>query len=473
MRMVFLKKILPVIIFFIVAPLTLPAQVTLSGNAPSYAGQELVFFKYADYVTQTEEVIARCNVDEDGNFTCNLKVDEITYVFNHLGIYRVYLFVEPQKSYQLVLPEHEPKTEQQRLNPYFREVDLHVGIANMKPNDLNYLISTFDLLFNQHFDDIVKDAYSGNPTLPIDSLTAKMEGMFSQFNNPFFDSYRNYRYGLLSQIALMQQSRSISSNYFENRPILYNNPAYMELFNLLFDKYFLFFARSDSGNSDIDRATNSRSYSQLKSTLAQDDVLANDTLLELVILKGLHDGFFDDRFSRGGLLAILDSLYSQSLIPEHLLIAENIRTKVTRLLPGFVPAPFELYTIDGKLVKLNDFEGKYVYLNFCSTTSYTCLQEFPLLETIYEKYKKHLEIVTIAVDQEIDDLKLFLDQTNYEWTFLHYGNKPDIVRDFDIRAFPTYFLIGPDRRLIISPAPSPKENFEQQFFNMLRSRGKL
>ncbi|MDD3567116.1 MAG: TlpA disulfide reductase family protein [Bacteroidales bacterium] len=471
--MVFLKKILPVIIFFIVAPLTLPAQVTLSGNAPSYAGQELVFFKYADYVTQTEEVIARCNVDEDGNFTCNLKVDEITYVFNHLGIYRVYLFVEPQKSYQLVLPEHEPKTEQQRLNPYFREVDLHVGIANMKPNDLNYLISTFDLLFNQHFDDIVKDAYSGNPTLPIDSLTAKMEGMFSQFNNPFFDSYRNYRYGLLSQIALMQQSRSISSNYFENRPILYNNPAYMELFNLLFDKYFLFFARSDSGNSDIDRATNSRSYSQLKSTLAQDDVLANDTLLELVILKGLHDGFFDDRFSRGGLLAILDSLYSQSLIPEHLLIAENIRTKVTRLLPGFVPAPFELYTIDGKLVKLNDFEGKYVYLNFCSTTSYTCLQEFPLLETIYEKYKKHLEIVTIAVDQEIDDLKLFLDQTNYEWTFLHYGNKPDIVRDFDIRAFPTYFLIGPDRRLIISPAPSPKENFEQQFFNMLRSRGKL
>lgn len=473
MRMVFLKKILPVIIFFLAAPLTLPAQVTLSGNAPSYAGQEFVFFKYADYVTQTEEVIARCNVDEDGNFTCNLKVDEITYVFNHLGIYRIYLFVEPQKSYQLVLPEYEPKTEQQRLNPYFREVDLHVGIANMKSNDLNYLISTFDLLFNQHFDDIVKDAYSGNPTLPIDSLTAKMEGMFSQFNNPFFDSYRNYRYGLLSQIALMQQSRSISSNYFENRPILYNNPAYMELFNLLFDKYFLFFARSDSGNSDIDRATNSRSYSQLKSTLAQDDVLANDTLLELVILKGLHDGFFDDRFSRGGLLAILDSLYSQSLIPEHLLIAENIRTKVTRLLPGFVPAPFELYTIDGKLVKLNDFEGKYVYLNFCSTTSYTCLQEFPLLETIYEKYKEHLEIVTIAVDQEIDDLKLFLDQTNYEWTFLHYGNKPDIVRDFDIRAFPTYFLIGPDRRLITSPAPSPKENFEQQFFNMLRSRGKL
>jgi thiol-disulfide isomerase/thioredoxin len=138
-----------------------------------------------------------------------------------------------------------------------------------------------------------------------------------------------------------------------------------------------------------------------------------------------------------------------------------------------VPSPFELYTLDNKLVKLSQFEGKYVYLNFCTTTSYSCLQEFPLLEKLYEKYKKHLEIVTISIDTEIEDLKVFLDQTNYEWTFLHYGNKPDIVRDFDIRAFPTYFLIGPDRRLITSPAPSPKENFEQQFFNLLRSRGEL
>jgi thiol-disulfide isomerase/thioredoxin len=471
--MAFFKKIFRITTILLAFPLALSAQVTLWGNAPSYAGQELVFFKYADYVTQTEEVIARCDVDETGNFKCNLKVDEITYVFNHLGVYRIYLFVEPQKEYQLVLPEYEPKTEQQRLNPFFRETDLHVGIANMEPNDLNYLINSFDLQFNQHFDDIVKNAYTGKPNIPIDSLKNSMEELFANYNNTFFNSYRDYRYGLLSQLALMQQSRSISNNYFGNKPILYNNPAYMELFNLLFDKYFLFFARSDSGNEGIDKATNQRSYTQLKNTLAQDDVLANDTLLELVVLKGLHDGFFDDRFSRGALLAILDSLYSQSINAEHLLIAENIRTKVTRLLPGFVPSPFELYTLDNKLVKLSQFEGKYVYLNFCTTTSYSCLQEFPLLEKLYEKYKKHLEIVTISIDTEIEDLKVFLDQTNYEWTFLHYGNKPDIVRDFDIRAFPTYFLIGPDRRLITSPAPSPKENFEQQFFNLLRSRGEL
>lgn len=449
------------------------AQVKLFGNAPSYKGEELIFYSFSDMITQTEEELARCKVAADGKFSCELKIDETTYIFSHLGIYRAYMFVEPGQDYKIVLPPFEPKTESQRLNPFFREVDLHIGIENMKPNDLNYLISTFDLAFNENFDQIVMEAYSGVQTISLDSLIIRLEDIFSKHNQPFFNAYRKYRYGLLSQLSLMQQSRSISENYFQDKPILYNNPSYMELFNLLFDKYFLFISRSETGNAVFNNITGQRSYTNLKNTLAQDDVLKNDSLLELVILKGLHDGFFDDKFSRSALLAVLDSIYTTSKIAEHIMIAQNIRSKVTRLLAGFVPAPFELYDVNGNLFSLRNFEGKYVYLNFCSTSSYTCLQEFSLLEKLYEKHRKRLEIVTISVDRDINDLKNFLDQTHYNWTFLHYGNKPDIIKDFDVRAFPTYFLIGPDRRLITSPAPSPKENFEIQFFRLLRSRGEI
>ncbi|MDD2548633.1 MAG: TlpA disulfide reductase family protein [Bacteroidales bacterium] len=449
------------------------AQVKLSGNAPSYAGEVLTFCRYSDYITRTEEVLSKCTVDKSGNFNCDIKVNETTFIFSQLGIYYAYLFIEPGKKYEIVLPKHEPKTEAQRLNPYFVKTNLHIGIKNMQPNDLNYLISTFDLTFNEQFNIIVKNAYEGKKMESLDSLKNELEAIFKEYNNPFFNSYRTYRYGLLSQIALMQQSRSISSVYFQNKPIRYNNPAYMELFNLLYDKYFLFFARSNEGNAALTKVTNQRSYQQLNRTLSQDDLLKNDSLRELVILKGLHDGFFDDRFSRGALLTILDSLYSQTIIAENLMIAENIRQKVTRLLPGFVPSPFELYTVNDELVSLSKFEGKYVYLNFCTTTSYSCLQEFPLLEKIYEKYKDKLEIVTIAVDTDINDLKHFLGQNKYKWTFLHYGNKPDIVKDFDIRAYPTYFLVGPDKRLVISPAQSPNENFEQLFFKLLRSKGEI
>ena len=99
------------------------------------------------------------------------------------------------------------------------------------------------------------------------------------------------------------------------------------------------------------------------------------------------------------------------------------------------------------------------------------MQEFPLLDKLYQKYGKHLEIVSISADKEVEDLKSFMKNSGYSWTFLHYGNKPDIIKDFDVRAYPTYFLIGPDRKLIYSPAPSPKENFEMKFFQILRNKG--
>ncbi|QKG79202.1 TlpA family protein disulfide reductase [Tenuifilum thalassicum] len=445
---------------------------TVFGTAPEYKGVEIIFYAYSDYITETEYEIGRCKVDKEGHFSAKLKVLETDFVFSHLGVYRIYFFAEPGKSYELVLPPREDKTEEQRLNPYFRESDLQVGIKNIGKDDINFLINAFDLRFNQDFDQIVQDAYRGRQH-NIDSLISKIESKFSNSGNPFFEAYREYRYGLLKQITFIKKSTATSNELFLNRPILYRNPAYMELFNLVYDKYFLFFSRTSRGNAIFDDISRYKSLTRLRKTLATDEVLSNDTLMEMVILKSLHDEFFSDNFSRSALLTILDSLYRSTKIPEHVVIAENIRNRITKLLPGFVPAPFTLKDVKGRDVSLDKFKGKYVYLNFCTTTSYTCLKEFVQLEKICKQYKKHLEVVTISADKDINDLKVFLDNTNYHWTFLHFGNKPEVLRDFDIRVYPTYFLIGPDRKMIMSPAPSPEEGFERRFFQLLRSRGEL
>ncbi|MHC1702829.1 MAG: TlpA family protein disulfide reductase [Tenuifilaceae bacterium] len=445
----------------------------ITGISESYAGDEITFYHYSDLVTNTEEELGRCKFDSNGSFRCEIKISETTFLFSHLGIYKIYLFVEPGKTYNLALPEKEDKTETQRLNPFFRETDTHVGITNIDKNDINVLINSYDLAFNEKFDQIINDTYKGKSNINIDSLINTIESRFIENNQSYFSAYRFYRYGLLKQLTYIQKSRSTSDQYFLNKPVQYANTAYMELFNLVYDKYFIFFSRTETGNAVFKNISQEKSLNNLKKTLSNDSVLSNDTLMEMVILKGLHDGFFDDKFSRSALLTILDSLYFSSKIPEHLVIAQNIRNKVTHLLAGFVPAPFELYDSKGKLVKLDDFKGKYIYLNFCTSSSYTCLQEFTLLQKLYEKHKKLLEIVTICVDNDKQDISNLLQNTGYSWTFLHYGNKPEIVKDFDIRAYPTYFLIGPDRKLILSPAPSPRENFEVQLFKILRSKGEI
>jgi peroxiredoxin len=162
-----------------------------------------------------------------------------------------------------------------------------------------------------------------------------------------------------------------------------------------------------------------------------------------------------------------------TMIEKHRNLGQHIKDKITRLQPGYEPPQFELQDTDGNLVKLSDFKGRYVYLNFCTCQSYACLNEFNMLTTLYQKHKDHLTILTIATDPMEEILRQFLAKNKYDWKFLHYDNQPSVIRDYDIRAFPTYFLIGPDGKLILSPADSPAENFEQKLFDVMRSRGDL
>lgn len=203
-------------------------------------------------------------------------------------------------------------------------------------------------------------------------------------------------------------------------------------------------------------------------------LLVSGELAELIILKFIHDEFYDDNFSRTSLLALLDSYVSEGAQNEELKeIALSIRNKVTRLLSGFPPPEFNLYNRDSTLVNLANFRGKYVYLSFCSCFSYTCLNEFAQLAKLYDKHKNLMEIVTIIVDNDKDIINSFLQRSGYKWTFLHYGNQLSVMRDYDIRAFPTYYLIDREGKLAISPAPGPGEDFEARFFTLLRSRGEL
>lgn len=461
-------------VFLLLFALKLQAQeVKVTGNAPSYAGEQIVFSIYSDYITSTEQEVGRCTVSADGQFSCNLKILETSMVFSHLGVYKIYFFAEKGCKYELLLPPREDKTEAQRLNPFFREEDLQVGIVNVDKSDLNYLINAFDMRFNNNFDDIVINVYRGKKSVNIDSLITSIESKFTGSANQFFNDYRHYRYGLLKQITQFQKSRSLSDQYFLNKPVRYNNPAYMELFNSVYDKYFIFFSRISEGKSIYKDISVDKSLKKLKRTLGSNNVLSNDTLKEMVILKGLFDEFFNDEFSRSALLSILEQVYRSATTEEHIIIAENIRNRITRLLPGFVPMPFSLADTSGTEITLDKFKGKYVYLNFCATSSYTCLQEFKLLQKLYDNHKDYLEIVTILTDKDVGDIRNFLKNTGYNWTFLHYGNRPEIIKDYDVRAYPTYYLIGPDQKLIMSPAASPREDFELKFFKLLRSKGEI
>jgi peroxiredoxin len=462
--------------FFLFIPLVVKSNpVTIKGCDPSYAGKTIILYTYDDQITSVEKELACCMANNEGCFELKFEANRVTYSILHLGIYKTFIFTESGQTYTVTLPPFKEKTPEQQINPYFSEKEVHLKSIGKAKDELNNLIQEFDSLYTPAFNKFAVEAYDirKNKNPELDSAVNALNEAFKNVDNPYFKSYKTYRLGFLRFLALQHKARNISAAFFQNKEVLYDNPAYMDLFDQLYNKYFVFFGRTEKGKEIYDDINKDKSLSKLMNTLSHDNVLSTDSLKELVILKSLYDEFYSDNFSRSAMLEVLDSLSATTNIKEHKQIAGNIRVKVVKLLKGYPAPAFTLFNQDSTLVSLSDFKGKWVYLGFCSSLSYTCLKEYELIKSLIEKLPGKFEVVTICADENFNVMKEYLKKSGYNWTFLHYANQPDILKEYDIRVFPTYFLIDPDGKMVLSPAPSPAENIEYYLFTEMRARGDI
>ncbi|RZK04086.1 MAG: AhpC/TSA family protein, partial [Flavobacterium sp.] len=81
--------------------------------------------------------------------------------------------------------------------------------------------------------------------------------------------------------------------------------------------------------------------------------------------------------------------------------AKRIKTFIdteVNLQAGNSAPGFTLKSIDGKIVKLSDYRGKYVLLDFWASWCPPCRAEHPLLKKLQQKYQKDIEVVSISMD---------------------------------------------------------------------------
>lgn len=464
----------------ILFPLRIGAQqVTVSGNAPDYAGCVLTFFVEDNYIDRIEVKSEECTVAADGSFSCTFPCKDTRLIYLHLGVFKARFFAQPGFRYEVKLPPRTDVTTEEASSPFFEEVTVWLTILSTRDNqgkavaseeELNMRIIRFDEGFNPMYDRLAVDA-AKRKTVKADSVVRVLKESMPRTNDRYFDDYAFYRTGLLYFAAQQNGVKYISNAYFAGKPVLYDNEAYMDLFGATYDKYFMYFGRTKEGEIIYDAINIRKSFSELKRLLGRDGILPSDDLRELVILKNIHDEFYSDRFSRQSLLELLDSAIVQTRIERHKEIAGQIRSKITKLLRGFAPPEFSLRNQDDKLVSPETYKGKYLYLMFCTTQNYVCLSQYELLEELYRTHGKWLQIAVISADENYTDMCDFRRKNGYEWDFLHYAGDPDILKKYDIRIFPTCYLIDPDGKLALSPAPAANDNLERALYRELSGKG--
>jgi RNA polymerase sigma factor (sigma-70 family) len=120
--------------------------------------------------------------------------------------------------------------------------------------------------------------------------------------------------------------------------------------------------------------------------------------------------------------------------------------------PGAVAPPIEATTLDGKPLKLADYKGKYVLLDFWATWCGPCIAEIPQLHTVHDAFAKDgkFAILSLSVDEKIDEPKKFQEKRNLPWTqaFLGGGIHGPTPGTFGVRAIPAFVLVGPDGKIV-------------------------
>jgi len=115
-----------------------------------------------------------------------------------------------------------------------------------------------------------------------------------------------------------------------------------------------------------------------------------------------------------------------------------------------VPAPdFTLQSLDGSNVKLSDFRGKAVLLNFWATWCPPCKVEMPWFEDLQKQYAKDgLVVLGVAMDDsEPATIAKFASELGVNYQVLLGTDK--VSDDYgDVQYLPTTFYIGRDGAIV-------------------------
>ncbi len=441
----------------------LAGNIIISGHTPAYAGDSLSFYYFLDPFTGNVEIAGSVKVSPDGFFKIAFESRIVRQINLDIGGFSCFLYVEPGKEYKIDLPQKEIENKRDILNPYFKPERIRMGILNLNEDDLNILIKRFDDLFYPFFNEYALHLYANKQRSSIKKIELFIDSSFVGFNHPFFLAYKRYKLNELQFLKYSGTKKQLLYSHFSSLKVAPGNPAFSELFNRVYKRFLYHFAKITEDDEVEKVVYGSKSYIELKDLLKRSNYFRSDSLLELVLIKGIYDELYLSDFPKDNLLVLLEGLGESTSIELHRLLAVYIKWKVSRFDPGKSAPGFDLFDSEKQRVNLNSLKGKYIYLNFASFQSYACQVQFPMLDKISEKYSGDLVVVSIIVDNTLEDLIAQKELYGYKWIFLHLGDDSALLKKYNVRAYPTYYILDKNAQFINAPASAPHEGFDKYF----------
>lgn len=125
------------------------------------------------------------------------------------------------------------------------------------------------------------------------------------------------------------------------------------------------------------------------------------------------------------------------------------QTEETGLAVGNFAPDFELTTLTGETVRLSDYRGQRVFVNFWATWCPPCRAEMPDMQKLYEEQDLPIEILAVNLtDSEMneEDVAEFVEGFGLSFPILMDVDS-QVANTYQVQAVPVSYMIDQDGRI--------------------------
>ena len=460
-----------ILIFILISLITKAQNITIKGKAhPSHIGKEVVLSDFTDYITYSLVKESSDTIDKDGYFELKLQSKNTKPILLNINNLIGKIYVQPNFVYGIYFPVEDSTANHQEGT----ETTVDISVYGKDSTELNALIIDFNKQYNNLFINST-DKYLSPTKINsmLDTFLLSSKKRYEHIKNPYFKNYLEYSFA--DFFSNTSRSKTLLNKLFiDKKTIQYHNYEYMQFFNAHFKGYLKAYASTKNGGNIYNSINAFADYKDLKNQFKEDKSIANDTLRELLILKGLIDFYYSPDFDKKQVQSVIEQLYRETKVQEHKNISFNILQIINQLQPGAKAPDFVANDKNGQSVNLYNYKGKHVYLNFFSSESETSQKEMQKIIDLKKKFNDKVTFISVCLDDSVKTYKAYLKANpKQDWTILHQTKNSSAKQNYNIKTLSGFFFINPQMQLAQSPALMPSEGIEYKFNALFRPRKKI
>ena len=121
---------------------------------------------------------------------------------------------------------------------------------------------------------------------------------------------------------------------------------------------------------------------------------------------------------------------------------------------------FTAYDVDGNALRLSDYRGKPVIVNFFASWCGPCRVELPYFEAAYQAYGEQIEFLMVDLNgygnDAAQDALAMIEQGGYTFP-IRFDSDGEAALAYSVRSIPTTLLVAPDGELLGTQVGSMSE----------------